>query len=142
MVLYWGRKGGDARRSGTIPDDIFYNFTLSVKQGIDILRCKNYLAFMEVRFRDMSLDSLETTPGDAGWPPGVVKAFRKRLALIRAADDERVFYGLKSLHYEKLKGKRQHQRSMKLNDQWRLVLELEGKGSDKVVWIVSIEDYH
>ena len=97
---------------------------------------------MEVRFRDASLDSLETEPGDAGWPPGVVKAYRKRIAMIRAADDERVFFGLKSLHYEKLKGNRKHQRSMKLNDQWRLILEYEGYGPERVVWIVAIEDYH
>ena len=97
---------------------------------------------MKIRFRDASLDDLESKAGDAGWPPGVVKAYRKRLQLIRAADDERVFYGLKSLHYEKLKGNRKHQRSMKLNDQWRLVLEIEGNAPNKVVCIVSIEDYH
>jgi len=97
---------------------------------------------MEVRFRDASLDSLETETGEARWPPGVVKAYRQRIALIRAADDERVFYGLKSLHYEKLKGNRKHQRSIKLNDQWRLILELEGEGVERVVWIVAIEDYH
>ena len=34
------------------------------------------------------------------------------------------------------------QRSMKLNDQWRLVLEFEGDGPEKVVWVVAIEDYH
>jgi len=97
---------------------------------------------MEICFRDASLDSLETEAGDAGWPPGVVKAYRKRVAMIRAADDERVFYGLKSLHYEKLKGDRKHQRSMKLNDQWRLILEIDGDGPNRVVWIVAIEDYH
>ena len=100
------------------------------------------MAPMEVRFRDALLDRLETEPGDAGWPPGVVKAYRRRIAMIRAADDERVFYGLKSLHYEKLKGDRKHQRSIKLNDQWRLVLEIEEEGNDRIVWIVGIEDYH
>jgi len=97
---------------------------------------------MEVRFRDPSLDRLETEPGDAGWPPGIVKVYRKRLQMIRAAIDERDFYGLKSLHYEKLKGDRQHQRSMRLNDQRRLVLEIQGEAEARVVWIVGIEDYH
>jgi len=97
---------------------------------------------MKVHFRDKSLDRLETEPDDGKWPGDVAKAYRKRIAVIRAADDERVFYGLKSLHYERLKGTRNHQRSMKLNDQWRLVLEFEGKGADKVVWILGIEDYH
>ncbi len=61
---------------------------------------------------------------------------------IRAAPDERTFYALKSLHFEKLNGNRSHQQSMKLNDQWRLVIELKGEGHNKVVLIVSIEDYH
>lgn len=60
---------------------------------------------------------------------------------IRAAPDERDFYRMKSLHYEKLKGKRSHQRSMRLNDQYRLILEIEEiKGRTLVV--ISIEDYH
>jgi proteic killer suppression protein len=42
---------------------------------------------------------------------------------IRAAPDERVFYQLKSLHFEELLGNRSHQHSMRLNDQWRLIIE-------------------
>jgi proteic killer suppression protein len=61
---------------------------------------------------------------------------------IRAAPDERIFYASKSLHFEKLQGNRNHQHSMKLNDQWRLVIELKGEGRNKVVLIVSVEDYH
>ncbi|MFB3815548.1 MAG: type II toxin-antitoxin system RelE/ParE family toxin [Terriglobales bacterium] len=88
---------------------------------------------MEVRFRDASLDRLETDAKyDGGHSQGVVKAYRKRLQQIRAAKDERDFYALKSLHFEKLKGSRSHQHSMRLNDQWRLVIELEQQGPKKV----------
>lgn len=99
---------------------------------------------MEIRFRDARLAALEVPPGDGGFPVGVARAYRQRLNLIRAAEDERVFYGMKSLHYEKLKGNRQHQRSMRLNLMWRLILEIEaqeGTGAPVVV-IVAIEDYH
>jgi proteic killer suppression protein len=68
--------------------------------------------------------------------------YRRRLQLIRAAPDERDFYAMKSLHYEKLKGARQHQRSMRLNDRLRLIVELADNESDKRVRIVAIEDYH
>lgn len=98
---------------------------------------------MEVAFDDDSLDRLETDANyDGGHSPAVVKAYRKRMQLIRGAVDERAFYALKSLHYEKLKGDRQHQHSMRLNDQWRLILEFAGSGQDKIVHVVSIEDYH
>ena len=49
---------------------------------------------------------------------------------------------LKSLHFEKLKGDRKEQHSMKLNDQWRLIVKLEKKSEKTVVEILSIEDYH
>jgi len=99
--------------------------------------------WMEVQFRDASLDRLETD-GEftGGYQQSVVRSFRIRMEMIRAAEDERAFYALKSLHFEKLKGDRSHQHSMRLNSQWRLVVELVGEGRNKVVWIVGIEDYH
>jgi proteic killer suppression protein len=98
---------------------------------------------MEAVFRDESLDRLETDAGfDAGYSPGIVKAFRKRMQQIRAALDERDFYNIGSLRFEKLKGSRKHQHSMRLNDQWRLILEFKGDNPNKVVIVVSIEDYH
>ena len=129
---------------------LLYTFSLYEKIGIDISFLGDYIgACMEVRFADNSLQELETDPkATGGFPPEVVKAFRKRMQVIRAAPDERDFYQLKSLHYEKLKGKRSHQHSMRLNDQYRLVLEYEEKSSKeeksptKVAVIVSIEDYH
>jgi proteic killer suppression protein len=98
---------------------------------------------LDIEFADEDLARLETDISfEAGLPNGVAKAFRKRMAFIRAARDERDFYSMKSLHYEKLKGNRQHQHSMRLNDQWRLVLEIVAKSSNKTIIIISIEDYH
>jgi len=49
---------------------------------------------------------------------------------------------MKSLHFEKPKGARSHQRSMRLNKQWRLILELEQTKEGKTVVIIEIEDPH
>ncbi len=63
---------------------------------------------MEIAFADDDLDRLETDPAfTAGFGQAVVKAYRKRIQQIRAATDERTFYALKSLHFEKLKGDRE-----------------------------------
>jgi len=98
---------------------------------------------MEVRYSDASLDRLETDPDyTAGYSQAIVRAFRLRMETIRAASDERAFYALKSLHFEKLKGNRAHQHSMRLNSQWRLILEFDDSGTAKVVCIIGIEDYH
>lgn len=97
---------------------------------------------MDVRFAN---DDLEQLDGDESFraklSPAIVKAFRKRMQQIRAAVDERDFYALKSLHFERLKSNpRQH--SMRLNDQYRLVVELEIGSETKAVVVVGIEDYH
>jgi len=98
---------------------------------------------MNPRFKDKDLDRLETDPDfDADYSESIVRAFRKRMQQIRSAVDERDFYALKSLHFEKLQGNRSHQYSMRLNDQWRLILEFEGEGQNKVVLVAAIEDYH
>jgi len=98
---------------------------------------------MHVRFADSDLERVEEDADfTAGLTPALVKLFRRRMQQIRAAQDQRVFYELKSLHFEKLKGARTHQRSMMLNKQYRLILEIEGKGKNKTVLIKGIEDYH
>lgn len=98
---------------------------------------------MDVAFKNDSLDRLETDPTySGGWGGDVVKAYRKRMQQIRAATDERTFYKHRALNFEKLKGPREGQYSMRLNDQWRLVIELEGEAPSKVVYIVEIVDYH
>lgn len=98
---------------------------------------------MEVRFEDPALERLGADPNfTSGLDGALVKAFRKRLQFIRAASDERAFYAMKSLHYEKLQGDRAGQRSVRLNDQWRLIVRLEEDDAGKQVVVVSIADYH
>jgi proteic killer suppression protein len=98
---------------------------------------------MDVSFEDDGLRRLEHDASyDAGFAPAVVRAFRRRMQQIRAAADERDFYALRSLNFEKLKGERAGQYSMRLNKQWRLVLKLEGKSADKKAVLVEIVDYH
>ncbi|MDR5748743.1 type II toxin-antitoxin system RelE/ParE family toxin [Caballeronia sp. LZ029] len=98
---------------------------------------------MEVEFDDDALDRLETEATfTAGFAQEIVRAYRRRMQQIRAANDERDFYALKALHFEKLRGNRDGQYSIRLNKQWRLILELRGGHPCKVVALVEIVDYH
>ena len=98
---------------------------------------------MDVEFADEQWDQLETDPEfNAGFAREVVRAYRKLMQAIRSAPDERTFYGMKSLHFEKLKGDRDHQRSMRLNKQWRLIVEIKPSQPKNIVVIIGIEDYH
>ncbi len=96
---------------------------------------------MQIRFRDHALKRLDSEPGfSAGLSQGLVRAFRKTTQRIHAAADERDLR-TNATRFEKLSGARRHQYSMRLNDQYRLIIELEGQ-SPKIVVIVAIEDYH
>jgi proteic killer suppression protein len=98
---------------------------------------------MEIEYENAALKKLELDVlYDAGYERAIVRAFRMRIQLIRASIDERAFYALKSLHFEKLKGDRSGQYSMRLNDQWRLILKFKETDSGKVVAVISISDYH
>lgn len=98
---------------------------------------------MDVSFAEDDLDRLEVDPAfTMGLSGALVKAYRKRVQMIRSAPDVRDFYALKSLHFEKLQGKRQHQHSMRLNQQYRLILELSDAVNSRHVTIKGVEDYH
>ena len=98
---------------------------------------------MQVDHASNDLERLETDPAfHSGFGRDVVIAYRKRMQFIRAAVDERAFYAMKSLRFEKLKGNRTHQRSMRLNDQWRLIVEVKQASPKNVIRVIAIEDYH
>ncbi len=97
---------------------------------------------MDVRFTDKDLETLENDErATAGFSQAIVKAFRRRMQMIRAAPDERDFYAMKSLHFEKYQA-HPSQYSMRLNDQYRLFLEFESQSGAKTVVIVGIRDPH
>lgn len=98
---------------------------------------------MRLVFADEELSLIETDEaGATRLPIGVIKSARRKLTVLRAAIDDRSLRNWKSLHYEKLKGDREGQRSIRINDQYRIVFELDEETEPQTVTILSIEDYH
>lgn len=98
---------------------------------------------MRIVFDDDGLASIETDEaGSTLLPVGVIKSARRKLTILRAAIDDRSLRNWKSLHYEKLRGDREGQRSIRLNDQYRMVFELDEETEPQTVTILTIEDYH
>ncbi len=98
---------------------------------------------MEVKYDDDDLERLETDPSFRGkWGLDVVRAFRKQIQVVRSVLDERALFSFRSLHFEKLQGSRSHQHSLRLNDQWRLVVEVEKGNPKNAIRVIAIEDYH
>jgi len=98
---------------------------------------------MKIRYEDARLERLaEDSTFTNGFSKELVNAYRMRIQQIDDAQDERDFYRWKALHFEKLKGDRKGQYSMRLNKQWRLILRLEQDANGKWAAIVEIVDYH
>ena len=98
---------------------------------------------MRYRHADKKLELIDENPGErGGYGENLVKVFRKRMQVIRAATNEADLRQFKSYRFEKLKGDRQHQRSIRLNDQFRLIVEIEPQPEGNVIIIIAIEDYH
>lgn len=98
---------------------------------------------MEVEFDDSELERLALDLKYLGRrPASLVKKFRNRIHRIRQAMNSKDLYALRSSRLEKLKGKRKHQHSMRLNDQFRLIVEFRKRDSKELIAIIAIEDYH
>ena len=102
-----------------------------------------YWLVMRIVFDDGELALIETDEaGTTRLPVGVIKSARRKLTVLRAAIDDRSLRNWKSLHYEKLRGDREGQRSIRLNDQFRMIFELDEDTEPQTITILSIEDYH
>ena len=98
---------------------------------------------MLIRFDDDDLRRMYEDDGfrSKRWHRDIVRAFRKVVGWIADAESEIDLYALKSLHFEKLKGDRSGQHSLRLNYQFRLIVCIETRGQRTVV-VIEIVDYH
>ncbi len=98
---------------------------------------------MDVHFKNKKLALIETVQAtETRLPVSVINSARQKLVIVRAAPDERTLRNWKSLHFEKLKGDLVGLFSIRLNDQWRLVFELETDCIPPKFIVTAIEDYH
>ncbi len=99
---------------------------------------------MLIDFEDGDLERLYV---DANFRLGrfgadLIKAYRKKMAILVAVADERDLMAMRSLNFEKLKGDRAGQHSIRLTDQWRLIFRIEKEEDGNLVIVIEIIDYH
>lgn len=98
---------------------------------------------MDIDFGTTALRRLATEADyTAGYPSEVETMYRRRIQFIDAAPNDLALRNQRSWRFKKLKGDRSEQHSIRLNDQWRLVVELRTEDGQRIIRIVSIEDYH
>lgn len=76
------------------------------------------------------------------WGRDLVAAYRKKIQILRGASDERDLLALRSLRLERLSGDRAGTCSIRLNDQFRLILTFHTDNDDRVVVVLELIDYH
>tara|TARA_R110002072_G_scaffold103458_3_gene226947 strand:+ start:651 stop:947 length:297 start_codon:yes stop_codon:yes gene_type:complete len=98
---------------------------------------------MDFEIRDPDIDHLyNENKGHEKYQTGVGKIVRRRIQTISGVPNERELYKFAGIRFEKLSGDRSHQRSMRINKQWRLIVEIEEREEGNKMIVVGIEDYH
>ena len=98
---------------------------------------------MKVEFDDPALEQIFTEDAHKlGLPFAVIKGARNKLLLLEQVPDERGLRNWKSLHYKKLSGDREGQRSIRINDQYRIVFSLSDHEHPPVIRVLEIDDIH
>lgn len=99
---------------------------------------------MKIEYGDEELRRLAEEPDfrPKQWGRDLVVAYRKKIQVLDGALDERDLRAMRSLNLEKLKGDRAGQYSVRLNDQFRLILTFHTEDDGRVVVVLELVDYH
>jgi len=99
---------------------------------------------VRLSFRDSSLERLyyDSTFRHPRIGTDLTRAYRKKVGLLAAASTPAELRSHKALRLEKLVGDRAGLHSIRLNDQWRVLLEFTVDDGVHSVVIVRITDYH
>jgi toxin HigB-1 len=99
---------------------------------------------VQIEYGDETLRRLAEDPDFAPrqWSRDVVRAYRKKIQLLGAAKDERDLRQLRGLRLKELSGNRAGTSSIRLNDQYRLVLRFRKDPEGRVVIVLELVDYH
>jgi proteic killer suppression protein len=98
---------------------------------------------VEIGFKDAKLQRTFVEGKDyARLGSNVFRSFLQKVQILADAESETDLYAIKSLHFEKLSGDRQGQRSIRLNRQFRLVFTVHKTDDGSLAWIIEVVDYH
>jgi proteic killer suppression protein len=98
---------------------------------------------MDVSHDDEDLERIENDSGFNGcYSNALVRAFIRVMTLLRNVQHEGELQNWRGLRFKRLQGNRKHQWSARLNQQWRLIIEIEPGEDGNCLIIKGIDDYH
>jgi toxin HigB-1 len=106
---------------------------------------KNFviIPLVDIGFKDAKLERTFVEGRDvARLGSDVFRAFVQKVQILADVGSEGDLYAIKSLHFEKLFGNREGQRSIRLNKRFRLIFSIHKATAGSVVWIIEVVDYH
>jgi len=102
---------------------------------------------MKVSFATDELQELYETPlthlkGKRKYPHDIIKQYKKKVQLLIAVRKMEDLLPFKSLHFEYLKGDKKGQCSIRLNDQYRLILVPVSEDKIQIVIVNEISKHY
>jgi proteic killer suppression protein len=96
---------------------------------------------MHVIFGTLELEQLYLIPvedikGKLPFQKSIIQKYKNRIVLLESIEKLTDLYSFKSLHFEKLKGDKAGQSSIRLNNRYRLIIE---KVNEEVIKILIVE---
>lgn len=98
---------------------------------------------MELEFDDRDLEDMifnERYSGEIA--QSLVKMVRRCINYLIQAPDRRAIYNFPGYHLEKLKGDMKGFHSLRLNDQYRLIIQFVASTEGEIIRVISMGDYH
>lgn len=98
---------------------------------------------MKVEYADKRLAKIATDEAHKlGLPIAVIKSARRKIIQLEQAPDERTLRNWKSLNFKKLGGDKSGKRTIRVNDQYRIVFTLHDDEHPPTIRILEIDDTH
>lgn len=96
---------------------------------------------MIIKFWSVELEEIFETWKSKNYSGDIVKSYIKKVILIQELENENDLRAYKSLHFEKLKLST-NQHSLRLNDKYRLIIEIQKNWSVKIIFIKEISKHY
>ncbi len=95
-----------------------------------------HLIFRTLELEQLYLIPIEDIKGKVPFQKNIIQQYKNRIVLLESIEKITDLYSFKSLHFEKLRGNKTGQSSIRLNDRYRLIIE---QISDEVEKILVVE---
>lgn len=120
-----------------------FSLTHSVNSIVDIIFYSAHNRPMKCTFKDKRLALIQTQrAAETGLPVAAISLARGRLTLLAAAPDERSLRNWKSLAYSTINEPDDGARSVRLNDDWRMMIQILNESEPPTILIEAIVGYN